>query len=82
MEEQELIKIQNGSVKLENAVKYSIEIEVLYQGPDMENPEYIEYMKKNTKENNKIPKMITPPPEVVIEESSRPLTFKLIDTKD
>ena len=30
----------------------------MYQGPDIENPEYIEYMKKNNKENNKIQKMI------------------------
>lgn len=29
----------------------------MYQGPDIENPEYIEYMKKNNKENNKIQKM-------------------------
>ncbi len=37
-----------------------MEIQVLFQGPDVENPEYIEYMKKNNKENNKIPKLISP----------------------
>ncbi len=52
--------MNSGSYKLENGIKYEIEILVLFQGPDVENPEYIEYMKKNTKENNKIPKMITP----------------------
>lgn len=39
-------------------------------------------MKKNNKENNKIPKVITPVPDIVQEESNRKFSYKLIDIKD